>query len=197
MNDVTRLDPPPAAVRQAFWLAAVACLLVLAKTVAGATLLAGFDATYQAIKPSNPFDVGDEVAASIELRLTVAVLVGTLLTVMLGLAAAAVARRADTSRTLVGALALLTGVALVLGVVFSPENAVTPDDAASLAWLETLIPAWFQTLSAVAVFGVVALFGIAFVRMGRPAAAGYYQDYDPGARWGGYGSWLELLRRGR
>ncbi|MFF5225822.1 hypothetical protein [Dactylosporangium sp. NPDC000521] len=196
MNDDFRLDPPPAAVRQAFWLAAIGLLLILAKTVASAVLLAGFDDTYQAIKPSNPFDVGDEVADGIELRLTVAVLVGAVLTLMLGLAAAAVARRADTSRSVVGALALLAGVALVLGVVFSPESAVTPDDAASLAWLETLIPAWFQTLSAVVVFGVAALFGIAFVRMGRPAAAGYCQDYDPGARWGGYGSWLDLLRRG-
>ncbi|MEU0558257.1 hypothetical protein [Dactylosporangium sp. NPDC006015] len=196
MNDDLRLDPPPAAVRQAFWLAAIGLLLILAKTVAGATLLAGFDDTYQAIKPSNPFDVGDEVADAIELRLTVAVLLGAALTPLLGLAAAAVARRADTSRGLVGVLALVAGGALVLGVVFSPENAASPFDAASLAWLETLIPAWFQTLSSVAVFGVVLLFGVAFLRMGRPAAAGYYQDYDPDARWGGYGSWLDLLRRG-
>lgn len=196
MNDDTRLDPAPAAVRQAFWLAALAFLLILAKTVVGAQLLSSFDDTYQSIRSSNPFDVSDDVAAGIELRLTVAVLVGAVLTVALGLAAAVVARRADTSRGVVGLLALVAGVALVLGVVFSPESAVTPYDAASLAWLETLVPAWFQTLSAVVVCGVIVLFGVALLRMSRPAAAGYYQDFDPNARWRGYGSWLDLLRRG-
>jgi hypothetical protein len=190
MSDNLQLDPAPAVVRQAFWLAVLGFLLVGAKTVAGATVLTGFDAALEAAGTL------DEVTVDrIHQWLVVAVILGAVLTVVLGLAAMAVARRADTSRTLVGFLVLAAVAGLLLGVVFSPENEIHAESAADLAQYELLVPAWFQSLSAITVLVVVVLFGVVLVRMGRAAAAEYYQDYDPAARWRGYGSWLDLIRR--
>ncbi|MET7419818.1 hypothetical protein [Dactylosporangium sp. NPDC005555] len=195
MTDNLRLDPAPAIVRQAFWLAAIGFLLVLAKTAATGTLVAGFGRTYAAGAGEAWTPGFDLIADEIRWRLVTALGVGVVLTLMVGVAAMAVGRRGDSSRTLVGFVGLVAAAVLVLGVTFSPESAIAADDAASLAYYETLVPAWFQTLSAVTVLGVVVLFGIAFLRMGRAAAADYYQDYDPAARWRGFGSWLDFLRR--
>jgi hypothetical protein len=190
--DDLRTSPPPAPVRQAFWLATAGLALVAAKTVAAGTLVAGWGAAYEAAGPGS---IDEDVLARMHTFLVAGAVVGGVVTILLGVATLAVGRRADTSRTLVGFLALLSAIALLLGVVFSPESAISAEDAADLARHEVLVPAWFQALSSVTVAGVVLLFGIAFARMGRAAAVDYYQEHDPDAGWGGFTSWLDIMRR--
>jgi hypothetical protein len=79
--------------------------------------------------------------------------------------------------------------------VFSPDNAVRAQTVVQLARYETLLPVWFTALSAVTMVGAILLLGLAFVRMGREAAVEYYQEHDPTATWGGFTSWLDVVRR--
>ncbi|MEV4515711.1 hypothetical protein AB0K00_43005 [Dactylosporangium sp. NPDC049525] len=185
------ISPPPRPVRQAFWLAAAGFLLVLAQCVAAAVVLAHFDDAYDAVRGMEDPDAVEAVRS----RLFAGAVLAGVVTLLLGFAALTVPRRSVSSRPLVGGAALLSAVALLLGVVFSPENAVRAQTAAELARYETLLPVWFSTLSSVTVAGVILLLGLAFIRMGREAAIEYYQEYDPTAGWGGFTSWLDVIRR--
>ncbi|GAB3839291.1 hypothetical protein [Dactylosporangium cerinum] len=178
--------------RQAFWLAAAGFALVAGQAVAAAVVLARFDDACTAVCGAlETFDV----APSMRLRIAAAVALAGSVALLLGFATLTVPRRRDTSRSLVGGAALLSAVALLLGVVFSPENLVRAQTAAQVALYETLLPVWYTALSSVAVIGVVVLFGVAFARMGREPAVEYYQEHDPTAGWGGFTSWLDVMRR--
>ncbi|MFC4046179.1 hypothetical protein ACFO1B_47850 [Dactylosporangium siamense] len=170
-DEVIQKRPAPRPVRQAFWLAAAGFLLVLGQSVAAAVVLAGFDDACTAV--CGPLEIYD-ISESIRFRLAAAVVLAGSVALLLGFATLTVPRRRDTSRSLVGGAALLSAVALLLGVVFSPENLVQAQGAAEVALYETLLPVWFTALSSGAVVGAVVLFGIAFARMGRQPAVEYY-----------------------
>lgn len=192
-DDTLPSSSPPAPVRQAFWLATAGFLLVLGQATAAAVVRSQFEETAPALRGS-AID-GQGVIDGLHFRLVAAFVLAGVVSLLLGFAAMTVPRRSESSRTIVGFVALTSVVALLLGVVFSPDSAVSPENADEVALYEMLLPAWFSTLSSVTVAGAMLLLGLAFVRMGREAAVDYYQQYDPTATWRGFTSWLDIVRR--
>jgi hypothetical protein len=119
------------------------------------------------------------------------VLAGRLCTLLAG-AAMAVPRRTPHTRAVVGWALLLVTLALLLGVVYSPDSALLPDDQRQLDHLQPLLPLWYTAVQGLVVTTVITCSVLAVLRLGREEAAECYLRHDPAATWRGFTSWLDV-----
>jgi hypothetical protein len=177
-------------VRMAFWLVTLSAGLLLGQAAAAGWLLLRFDGRVAAFEPWNRTEV--MLLDSIYVRLAGAVVLALGMALLLAGAAMAVPRRSPYTRTVVGWALLLVVLSLLLGVVYSPDSALLPDNEAQLEHLQQLLPLWYTAVQGVVVPGVIVAASIAVLRLGRDPAVEYYQRRDPTATWPGFTSWLDV-----
>ncbi|GGM71470.1 hypothetical protein ACFFX1_28090 [Dactylosporangium sucinum] len=179
-------------VRVAFWLVISAMSLTAAQATVAAWLLVRFDARYAA---GAPWTLDENLQLrEVEDRLAGVLVLFAGLSLMLAGVATAVPRRSPHTRLVVGVALLLVADALLLGVVFSPDSALLADSEAQEAHLQTMLPLWYSGIQATVFCGVIIVSVLAVLRLGREAAAEYYQWHDPAASWHGFTSWLDVAR---
>ncbi|WP_432824255.1 hypothetical protein [Dactylosporangium sp. CA-092794] len=133
---------------------------------------------------------------TVYLHLTGAFVLAAGLSVLLAGAALAVPRRTPYTRALVGTALLLVAVALMIGVVYSPDSVLLSDGELQQRHLQPLLPLWFTVAQAVAFIGVIACSALAMVRLSRAEADEYYHLGGPRPAWKGFTSWLDVEIRG-
>ena len=106
--------------------------------------------------------------------------------------AMAVLRRTPYTRAVVGWALLLVTLSLLIGVVYSPDAALLPDDQRQLDHLQPLLPLWYTAVQCVTVTSVITCSAVVAVRLSHEAAVEYYQRHDATATWRGFTSWLDV-----
>jgi len=179
-------------VRVAFRLLVGCLVLLLGQSAAAGYLLARFEDRVAAAAPWSVVETAQVDA--VRGRLAGTLVLGLGLSLLLAGAAMAVPRRSPYTRALVGWALLLVAVALLLGIVFSPDSALLADSEEQLTRLQTLVPLWFSAWQSLDVAVVICASVAAFVRLGAEQAADFYQRHDPTATWRGFTSWLDVAR---
>lgn len=177
-------------VRVAFWLVTACAGLLLGQATAAGWLLLRFDGRVQALGPWSHAEV--VLLDTVRVHLAGAVVLCLGLSALLGGVAMAVPRRSPYTRTAVGWALLLVVLGLLLGVVYSPDSALLPDNDRQLEHLQHLLPLWYTAVQGVVVPAVITASIVAVLRLGRDPAVEYYQRRDPGATWRGFTSWLDV-----
>lgn len=180
-------------VRVAARLVAACAGLQLGQAAAAGWLLLRFDGTLERLAPWTRIEAMLVDAVYVHLAGAFVLAVG--LALLLCGAALAVPRRTPYTRGVVGWALLVTDVAVLLGVVYSPDSALLADDQRQLERLQELLPMWYTALQAMVVTAVLACSILAVVRLGRERAAEYYHRGDPAATWSGFTSWLDVRFR--
>jgi len=177
-------------VRVSFWLITAGAGLQLGQAGAAAWLLLRYDAEESRLAPWNRLEL--ILADSVRIHLECAFVLALGLAVFLAGVALAVPRPTDRTRPVVGWGLLIAVLAILLGVVFSPDSALLADNEQMQLRLQHLLPLWFTVVSACVVTLVIGCAIAAVIRLGREAATEYYQRGDPTATWPGFTSWLDL-----
>ncbi|MFI5907661.1 hypothetical protein [Dactylosporangium sp. NPDC051541] len=132
------------------------------------------------------------IIESVYVHLTGAAVLAAGLSALLVGVAVAIPRRTQYTRGLVGWVLLLVALALLLGVVYSPDAVLLPDNQVQLDHLQPLLPLWYTAQQGLTVTLVITGGAMAVIRLTREAAGEYYQRHDPTATWRGFTSWLDV-----
>jgi hypothetical protein len=177
-------------VRVAFWLVTACAGLQLGHAGAAVWLLLRYGGLVERLGPWSRNEAA--LIEAVYVHLAGACVLAAGLAMLLAGAAMAVPRRSPHTRTVVGWALLLVATTLLLGVVFSPDSVLLPDNERQLEHLQPLLPLWYTAVHGGTVTAVIICSILAGIRLAREAAADYYQRHDPTATWPGFTSWLDV-----
>jgi hypothetical protein len=177
-------------VRVAHRLVAAGVGLQLGQAVAAGWLLLRYNGLVERLGPWSRNEA--TLIQSVYVHLTGAFVLSAGLSLLLFGAALAVPRRTPHTRAVVGWALFVVTLALMLGIVYSPDSALLPDDEPQLRHLLPLLPLWYTLVQGGCAIAIVACSILAMARLGRDAAVDYYQRCDPAATWPGFTSWLDV-----
>ncbi|MFG2040296.1 hypothetical protein [Dactylosporangium sp. NPDC048998] len=178
-------------VRVAYWLVMAGAGLQLGQAGAAAWLLLRYDGVVERLGPWSRIEA--MLIETVYVHLLGAFVLAAGLCVLLSGAAMAVPRRSPYTRGVVGWVLLLVVLALLLGVVYSPDSVLLPDNQRQLDHLQPLLPLWYTAVQGIAVIGAIGLSVLAVLRLAREEAGEYYhRRHDPTATWRGFTSWLDM-----
>ena len=177
-------------VRVAFWLVTACAGLQAGQAAAAGWLLLRYDGLVERLGPWTRNEA--TLIETVYVHLLGAFVLAVGLAALLAGAALAVPRRRPQTRGLVGWALLLVTTTLLLGVVYSPDSALLPDNQAQLDHLQALLPLWYTGVQGGVVTAVIVCAVLAVLRLGREDAAEYYLRHDPTATWTGFTSWLDV-----
>jgi hypothetical protein len=177
-------------VRVAFWLVTACAGLQLGQAAAAGWLLLRYNGLVASLGPWTRNEA--TLVQNVYIHLIGAFLLAAGLSTLLAGAAMAVPRRRPHTRGVGGWALLLVTLSLLLGVIYSPDSVLLPDDQAQLDHLQPLLPLWYTAVQGCVVTTVITCSVLAVLRLGREAAAEYYLRHDPTATWHGFTSWLDV-----
>jgi hypothetical protein len=177
-------------VRVAFRLVTACAVLELGQAATAGFLLLRYERLVDALGPWSRNEA--LLIETVYVHLLGAWVLATGLAGLLSGTAMAIPRRTPYTRTVVGWMLLVVTLSLLLGVVFSPDSALLPDNQRQLDHLQPLLPLWYTVQQGLTVTTVIGCATAAVIRLGREAAGEYYQRHDPTATWRGFTSWLDV-----
>nr|BFE58764.1 hypothetical protein GCM10020063_032900 [Dactylosporangium thailandense] len=177
-------------VRVAFRLVTACAALELGQAAAAGFLLLRYGGLVETLGPWTRIEA--MVIEAVYVHLTGATILATGLGTLLSGTAMAVPRRTPYTRTIVRWTLLLVTISLLLGVVYSPDAVLLPDNQQQLDHLQPLLPLWYSAQQGLTVTAVIACAVGAVIRLGSEAAGEYYRRHDPTATWHGFTSWLDV-----